>query len=127
MKTSQGFTRSEGSRVSKSQAVIEFELDGPIITGDDNFLAAMGFELEEIVEKQHRIFTEREYASSEEYRKFWQRLNDGEFNAGQCKRIAKSGDEVWIEASYNRIFDYGGKPYKVVKFASVVTETVRMA
>ncbi len=113
--------------VGKAQAVIEFELDGTVVTANENFLSALGYQLEEIVGKHHRIFVDAEYAKSKEYQAFWKRLNDGEFNSGQFKRISKSGDVVWIEASYNPIFDLNGKPFKVVKFASVVTETVKMA
>lgn len=115
------------SAVSKAQAMIEFELDGTIVTANENFLSAMGYELEEIVGKHHRIFAEPEYAASDDYKDFWKRLNEGEFNSGQYKRISKSGEEVWIQASYNPIFDLNGKPCKVVKFASDVTETVKMA
>ncbi len=113
--------------VRKAQAVIEFELDGTVITANENFLSALGYRLEEIVGKHHRIFAEAEYAKSEEYQEFWKRMKEGEFNSGQFKRISKSGEEVWIEASYNPIFDLDGRPFKVVKFASVVTETVKMA
>ncbi len=115
------------SAVSKAQAMIEFELDGTIVTANENFLSAMGYELEEIVGKHHSMFAEPEYAASDEYKEFWKRLNKGEFNSGQYKRISKSGAEVWIQASYNPIFDLNGNPSKVVKFASDVTETVKMA
>lgn len=115
------------SAVSKAQAMIEFELDGTIVKANENFLAAMGYELEEIVGKHHRIFVDPEYAESSEYKEFWKRMNKGEFNSGQYKRFSKSGREVWIQASYNPIFDLNGKPCKVVKFASDVTETVKMA
>jgi len=113
--------------VSKTQAIIEFELDGTIITANENFTDAMGYALEEIVGRHHRIFADPEYARSEEYEEFWKSLRDGEFKSGQYKRLAKDGSEVWIQASYNPILGADGKPVKVVKFATVVTEMVKMA
>ncbi len=113
--------------VSKAQAVIEFELDGTIITANDNFLTALGYTLEEIQGKHHSIFVEESYRSSPEYRQFWELLNRGEYQADVFKRIGKQGNEVWIRASYNPIFDRNGKPFKVVKYAADITETVRQS
>ncbi len=107
--------------VSKAQAVIEFNLDGSIITANDNFLACLGYSLDEIKGKHHRMFAEPAYANSSEYTGFWAKLNRGEFDAGVYKRIGKGGKEIWIQASYNPIFDASGKPYKVVKFATDIT------
>ncbi len=107
--------------VGKSNAVIEFELDGTIITANDNFLNGLGYRLEEIQGQHHRIFCENSYANSQEYRDFWKRLGQGEFDSGEYKRIRKDGSEIWIQASYNPIFDSDGKPYKVIKFASDIT------
>ncbi|MBX3340433.1 MAG: PAS domain S-box protein [Nitrospira sp.] len=107
--------------VSKAQAVIEFSLDGTIITANDNFLGCLGYSLDEIKGKHHRIFAEPAYANSSEYTAFWAKLNRGEFDAGVYKRIGKGGKEIWIQASYNPIFDASGKPYKVVKFATDIT------
>ena len=107
-------------------AVIEFELDGTIITANNNFCSAVGYRLDEIQGQHHRIFCEPDYANSAEYRGFWDKLGRGQFEAGEFKRITKSGDEIWINASYNPIFDDSGKPYKVVKYASDVTDTVKM-
>jgi methyl-accepting chemotaxis protein len=107
--------------ISKSQAVIEFNMDGSIITANDNFLNAMGYSLAEIQGKHHSIFAEPEYATSIEYRQFWEQLNRGEFDTGEYKRIGKGGKEIWIQASYNPIFDLNNKPYKVVKYASDIT------
>jgi len=104
--------------MSRSQAVIEFELDGTIITANDNFLKTLGYTLEEIKGKHHRMFAEPAYAESAEYRAFWAKLGRGEYDAGQYKRIGKGGKEVWIEASYNPILDLNGRPWKVVKFAT---------
>jgi methyl-accepting chemotaxis protein len=107
--------------INKSQAVIEFELDGTIIKANDNFLSALGYRLEEIQGKHHSLFVDPAYAGSPEYRQFWATLNEGKFQAGQFKRIGKGGKEVWIQASYNPIFDGSGKPFKVVKYATDVT------
>lgn len=108
--------------ISRSQAVIEFELDGTIITANDNFLATVGYDLDEIVGQHHRMFVDPEYSRSEEYRDFWARLAKGEFFASEFKRFAKNGDEVWIQASYNPVFDANGQPKKIVKFAANITE-----
>eukprot|EP01035_Chromulina_nebulosa_P005313 gene5313-7204_t len=107
--------------ISKSQAVIEFDLDGTIITANQNFLSLLGYELSEIVSQHHRMFVDPAYAGSADYRNFWDRLRRGEFNAAEYKRIGKGGKEVWIQASYNPVFGKDGKPVKVVKFATDVT------
>ena len=107
--------------IHKSQAVIEFNLDGTIITANDNFLNTLGYRLDEIQGKHHSMFADRDYAASPEYRQFWAKLNAGEFQAGEFKRIAKGGREIWIQASYNAILDPNGRPFKVVKYASDIT------
>jgi methyl-accepting chemotaxis protein len=107
--------------IGKAQAVIEFNLDGTVITANENFLATLGYRLEEIKGKHHSLFVEPAYRASAEYRQFWSDLNEGKFQAAEYKRIGKGGREVWIQASYNPIFDLNGKPYKVVKFATDVT------
>ena len=107
--------------ISRSQAIIEFNLDGTILTANDNFLSLLGYELSEVVGQHHRIFVDGAYASGAEYRSFWDRLRRGEFDAAEYKRIGKGGKEVWIQASYNPVLDASGKPFKVVKFASDVT------
>ncbi len=107
--------------ISRAQAMIEFELDGTIITANENFTATVGYSLDEIQGQHHRIFCDPTYAGSPEYKKFWADLAAGEFCAGEFKRFGKGGTEVWINASYNPIFDADGKPYKVVKFASDIT------
>lgn len=109
------------SAISKAQAVIEFNLDGTIIKANENFLSAVGYGLTEIEGKHHRMFCETNYANSSEYRAFWEKLNRGEFDAGEYKRIGRGGKEIWINASYNPIFNADGKPYKVVKFATDIT------
>ena len=108
--------------VGKAQAVIEFNLDGTIITANDNFLNVMGYTLAEIQGQHHRMFAEESFRNSIEYRQFWEALNRGEYQAGEYKRIGKGGKEVWIQASYNPILDLNGNPVKVVKYATDVTE-----
>ncbi|MEI8014436.1 MAG: PAS domain-containing protein [Nitrospira sp.] len=107
--------------VSKAQAVIEFNMDGTAITANDNFLNTLGYSLDEIKGKHHRMFCEPAYTNSPEYQAFWAKLNRGEFDAGTYRRIGKGGKEVWIQASYNPIMDASGKPLKVVKFATDIT------
>lgn len=113
--------------ISKAQAVIEFNLDGTIITANENFLATVGFSLAEIQGKHHRIFCEPEYAKSSEYKDFWSRLGSGKHEVGEYKRVTKDGREIWLNASYNPIFDADNRPFKVVKFASDVTTSKMQA
>ena len=107
--------------LSKSQAVIEFKLDGTILTANPNFLGAMGYSLEEIRGRHHSMFVTPEDRGSEAYREFWARLGRGEYQSAEYKRLGKGGREIWIQASYNPIFDEAGKPVKVVKFATDIT------
>ena len=111
--------------IGKSQAVIEFNMDGTIRTANSNFLAAVDYPLSEIAGKHHRIFVDKNYGESQEYRAFWDKLRRGEFVAGQFKRFNRSGEEFWIQASYNPILDLNGKPYKVVKYATDITPQKR--
>ena len=113
---------SKMNAVSKAQAVIEFELDGTIITANDNFLVTVGYSLPEIQGKHHRMFAPPGLAESPEYAAFWAKLNRGEFEAGVYKRIGKGGKEIWIQASYNPVFNADGVAYKVVKYATDITE-----
>ncbi len=113
--------------INKVQAVIEFELDGTIITANENFLATVGYSLEEIQGKHHSMFVEPEFKTSTEYQQFWEKLNRGEFESAEYKRLGKGGKEVWIQASYNPILDLNGKPFKVVKYATNVTESKLIA
>jgi methyl-accepting chemotaxis protein len=108
--------------IDRAQAVIEFNLDGTIVTANNNFLKAMGYSLVEIQGKHHSMFVEPAIRDSAAYREFWAKLNRGEFEAAEYKRIGKGGREVWILATYNPILDEKGKPIKVVKFATDVTE-----
>jgi methyl-accepting chemotaxis protein len=109
----------------RSQAVIEFDLDGTILTANQNFLDALGYSLGEVVGRHHRMFVDPEEASGEAYRAFWRALNAGEFVAAKFRRLGKGGREVWIQASYNPMFDEAGRPYKVIKFAADITQSVK--
>jgi methyl-accepting chemotaxis protein len=113
------------SAIGKSQAVIEFNLDGTIVTANGHFLGAMGYSLAEVQGKHHSIFVDAADRDSPEYKQFWEKLNRGEYQAGEYKRLGKGGREVWIQASYNPILDLNGKPFKVVKFASDVTANAK--
>jgi methyl-accepting chemotaxis protein len=110
--------------IAKSQAVIEFNMDGSILTANENFLNALGYSLREIQGKQHSMFVDPSDRDSAAYREFWANLNAGKYQAGEFKRIGKGGREVWIQASYNPILDLNGKPFKVVKYAADTTDQV---
>jgi methyl-accepting chemotaxis protein len=112
---------AQATAISRSQAVIEFNLDGTIITANDNFLKTLGYTLDEIQGKHHSLFVDPATRDSVAYREFWGNLNRGEFQAAQYKRVTKSGKPIWIEASYNPIMDKSGKPFKVIKFATDLT------
>ncbi|MEM6978565.1 MAG: PAS domain-containing protein [Planctomycetota bacterium] len=111
--------------ISRSQAMIEFTLDGTILDANENFLATVGYTIDEIRGQHHRIFCDPDYAASVEYKRFWNKLGGGEYVCDQFKRFTKSGEPVWIEASYNPILDAAGRPYKVVKFATNITDQVK--
>lgn len=112
--------------IDKAQAMIEFDLGGHVISANDNFLKAMGYELEEIQGHHHRLFCEDSYTASQAYADFWAKLNRGEFDAGRYKRLGKGGRVIWIQATYNPIYDGNGRLSKVVKFATDVTAQVEM-
>ncbi len=97
-------------------------MDGAIITANDLFLNAVGYTLAEIQGKHHSLFVPVSDVESSAYRQFWEKLNRGEFDKGIYKRIGKGGKELWLQAAYNPIFDLNGKPFKVVKFATDVTD-----
>ena len=111
----------QAAALDKSQAVIEFTIDGQILTANENFLRTIGYTLEEIKGQHHSLFVDPTYRQSTEYRLFWDKLGRGEYDSGQYKRFGKGGREIWLEASYNPILDREGKPYKVVKFATDIT------
>ncbi len=108
--------------IGKAQAVIEFGLDGKILNANENFLSVLGYTLSEIKGQHHSLFVETEYRNSVDYRLFWEKLGRGEYDSGQYKRIGKGGKEVWIQATYNPIMDMNGKPFKVVKYATDITQ-----
>jgi methyl-accepting chemotaxis protein len=108
--------------IDQVQAVIEFKMDGTVITANDNFLKTVGYALNEIQGQHHRMFCDQAYVSSAEYQAFWAKLNRGEYDAGTYQRVGKGGREVWIQAAYCPLLDKTGRPYKVVKFGSDVTE-----
>jgi len=117
-----GGSANEGvvAAINKSQAVIEFSLDGKVLTANENFLRTLGYTLDEIKDQHHSMFADPVYRTSAEYKAFWDKLGRGEYDAGQYKRVGKGGKEIWIQASYNPVFK-GGKPFKVVKFATDIT------
>ena len=110
--------------ISRSQAVIQFDLDGTILDANDNFLQAVGYSLAEVKGKHHSLFVDAGDKNSADYRAFWQKLRNGDYQAGEFRRIGKGNREIWIQASYNPIFDFSGKPYKVVKYATDITAQV---
>jgi methyl-accepting chemotaxis protein len=111
--------------LDRSQAIIEFTLDGTILTANGNFLKTLGYTLSEIVGKHHSMFVEPSVRASREYADFWSKLRLGEFQSAAYKRLGKGGREVWIEASYNPVLGRHGKPTKIVKFATDITERTR--
>ena len=112
---------AQAQALDKSQALIEFDLDGTILTANQNFLNAVGYRLEEVQGKHHSIFVLAEVRESADYREFWAALRRGEHQAREFKRIAKGDREIWIQASYNPLLDAKGKPFKIVKFATDIT------
>jgi methyl-accepting chemotaxis protein len=113
--------------INRAQAVIEFDLKGNIASANDNFLNVMGYRLEEIKGQHHSMFVEPAFRSTDEYRRFWEKLARGDYESAQYKRIGKGGKEVWIQGSYNPILDTTGKPYKVIKYASDVSAQVKLS
>jgi len=117
-------SRGKLHAIDRAMAVIEFNLDGSVITANQNFLDRLGYSLAELKGKHHRIFCKPELANSSAYQDFWQRLNQGEFFSGQFERVDKRGQSLWLEANYNPVYDAAGRLCKVVKFASDVTARV---
>jgi methyl-accepting chemotaxis protein len=112
--------------ISRSQAVIEFDLKGTVLNANENFLNSVGYSLHEIVGRQHSLFVDPGYASHADYRQFWADLAAGQFRSGEYRRVGKNGKEIWIQASYNPILDVNGKPCKVVKYANDITEAKKL-
>ncbi len=117
---------ARSSALNRSQAVIELDLDGRVLDANDNFLAAFGYGRDELVGRHHRMLCDPQDAAAPAYHQFWRALARGEFASGRYRRRARDGGEVWIQATYNPIFDAEGRPCKVVKFASIITREVRL-
>ncbi|KJH77849.1 MULTISPECIES: PAS domain-containing methyl-accepting chemotaxis protein [unclassified Pseudomonas] len=115
---------SQIKAINRSMATIEFNRQGEVVSANENFLAVMGYRLEEIVGKHHRLFCERSEIESPDYCQFWERLNQGEFFSGSFKRLNNQGRAVWLRATYNPVFDANGDLYKIVKYASDITDQV---
>ena len=113
--------------IAKSNAVIEFDMTGTILKANSNFLNALGYTENEIIGKKHNMFCQESYKNSNEYKKFWEKLNTGVFDSGEYLRIGKNNKEIWIQASYNPIIDIDGNPYKVVKYAQDITAKKKIA
>jgi methyl-accepting chemotaxis protein len=107
--------------IGKSQAVIEYKMDGTVVTANDNFLRAVGYSLDEVKGRAHSMFVDEAYRQTADYREFWARLNRGEPQVGEFRGVGKGGKEIWLQASYNPIVDLSGKPCKVVKYATDIT------
>ena len=108
--------------ISRAQAVIEFDLKGNILSANENFLAAVGYSIEEIRGRHHRLFCDPAFSQSSHYSAFWDRLGRGQFEAGEYKRLTKGGDDIWLQATYNPILDLNGCATKIVKIASDITK-----
>ena len=117
-------TQYEGqlAAISKSTGVIEFSLDGEVIAANDILLKVLGYNLSEVLGQPHSNFVDAHYRTSNDYKQFWEKLNRGESISGEFQRVGKNGKDVWVQASYNPILCATGKPYKVVKYATDVTE-----
>ncbi|BBH13588.1 methyl-accepting chemotaxis protein [Chromobacterium haemolyticum] len=111
--------------ISRSMAQIEFDLDGNIQDANENFLNTFGYTLAEIRGKHHRMLCEADYAASPDYAEFWRQLRQGKFFQGQFKRLSKNGQTIWLEATYNPVYDLNGKPVRVVKFAQDISRRVQ--
>lgn len=108
--------------IDKAMGVISFNMDGTIIDINQNFLDVVGYDRDEVIGKHHRMFADESLANSNEYKEFWAKLNRGEYDAGEYQRVGKAGKDIWLQASYNPIFDLNGKPYKVVKYATDISD-----
>ena len=111
--------------ISRSMAQIEFDLDGNIQDANENFLNTFGYTLAEIRGRHHRMLCDADYAASPDYAEFWRQLRQGKFFQGQFKRLSKNGQTIWLEATYNPVYDLNGKPVRVVKFAQDISRRVQ--
>jgi methyl-accepting chemotaxis protein len=125
---SEGTTRADAAwqAISRSQAVIEFGLNGVVLWANENFLATLGYSLDEILGRHHRMFCAADYVASPEYTAFWRALAAGSYDSGVYKRFAKDRSEIWLQATYNPVFDQNGRPEKIVKFAVNISEQMHM-
>jgi methyl-accepting chemotaxis protein len=121
-KAEEASIRSQINAMSRSSAVIEFELDGTIVNANENFLSLLGYNLTEVQGKNHSMFVDDSTRRSPEYREFWTKLNRGDYQVGVFSRITKSGREVWIQASYNPMFDANGRISRVIKYATDISK-----
>lgn len=126
-KLRQGDYQGQIDAIHRAQAVISFDLDGTILDANDNFLTIMGYELSSVIGQHHRMFVTPEEAGSADYQAFWTKLQEGRYTSAKFRRIARDGSEVWIQATYNPIYDLNGKPFKIVKIASDITADVSLA
>lgn len=116
--------RAMTTAIERSMAVIAFNLKGEVLMANDNFFNTMGYRADEIIGRHHSLFCPPEMRTSEAYRRFWHKLNQGEYISGQFERVNKQGNTVWLRATYNPVFNSAGELYKVVKFATDVTAQV---
>jgi len=112
--------------IDRSQATVEFDLHGHVLTANGNFLDLFGYRDDEVVGQHHSMLCDRGYCQSEDYRRFWEKLSQGSFEAGRFLRVAREGRAVWIQATYNPVLDTDGRPWKIIKIASDITEQVRL-
>jgi methyl-accepting chemotaxis protein len=126
-KVSAAEAQSKVNAIERAQAVIEFDLQGHVLRANDAFLNVMGYSADEVIGQHHRMFCDAEYARSTAYQQFWTRLGKGDFESGEYKRFGQGRKEIWLQATYNPIFDHNGKPVKVVKFAVDVTQAKQQA
>jgi diguanylate cyclase (GGDEF)-like protein/PAS domain S-box-containing protein len=126
-KLRQGDYEGQIAAINKSQSVVSFDMDGNVLEANDNFLALMGYALHEVMGRHHRMFVDKQTAAHADYARFWGDLREGKFLSSKFKRIAADGAEVWIQASYNPIYDLNGKPFKIVKIAADITADVSLA
>lgn len=117
--------RAQVAAINRVQAVVEFDLEGTVLTANANFLHITGYSLSEIQGQNHSLFIDSQHRDTAEYQRFWKDLADGQFRMGEFRRIGKGGKEIWIQASYNPVLDENGRTYKVIKFATDITDTVR--
>ena len=124
-KVNSAFTQGQIDAINRAQAVIEFHPDGTIVEANENFLQGLGYRLQEITGKHHSMFVDPADAATEEYKNFWKKLAQGQFQQSEYRRIRKDGSDIWIQATYNPILDLDGRVSRVVKFATDITEEVK--